>query len=138
MTETFVQAAVPTEKVSSSTFKRVGIVISALPVIALLMSSVIKLSHNEGFVKTFTGELGWPLSVLTGVGILELVCVVLYAIPRTAVLGAVLLTGYLGGAISAHVRTHQPFVIPLVLGVLVWVGLYLREPRLRALGPIRS
>lgn len=62
----------------------------------------------------------------------------LYAVPQTSVLGAVLVTGYLGGAVSAHVRVGQPFVLPLVLGIFVWVALYLREPRLRALAPLRA
>jgi hypothetical protein len=72
-------------------------------------------------------------------GAIEICCALLYAIPRTAVLGAVLLTGYLGGAIATHVRVGDPsFVTPLVLGMIAWAGLYLRDPRLRALLPLRS
>ena len=123
---------------SPSWQKWMGIVLSALPVLALVASSFMKVSHGASFVPTWVNELGWPLDVLTGVGILEFVCALHYAIPKTSVLGAVLLTGYLGAAISAHVRVHASFVPPLVLAILVWAGLYLREPRVRALGPLRS
>jgi len=71
-------------------------------------------------------------------GILELACTIIYAIPRTAVLGAILLTGYLGGAILTHLRIGDPFWNPIIPGVLVWLGLYLRDPRLRALAPLRK
>jgi hypothetical protein len=71
------------------------------------------------------------------IGILELSCVILYAIPQTAILGAVLLTGYLGGAIATHVRVHDNFISPAIGGILVWLGVYLRDPRVRALLPIR-
>jgi hypothetical protein len=63
--------------------------------------------------------------------------VILYAIPQTAVLGAILLTGYLGGAVSTHVRAGEPFFFPVIVGVLVWLGLVLRDPRLRSLAPLR-
>jgi hypothetical protein len=86
----------------------------------------------------FTNKLGYQESALTGIGLLELACTALYLIPQTAFLGALLLTGYLGGAIATHVRIGEPFTAPLVLGILVWVGLYLRESRLKALAPIRS
>jgi hypothetical protein len=72
-----------------------------------------------------------------GLGILELVCTVLYAIPRTAVLGAILLTGYLGGAIATHVRIGDDFTPPVIMALLLWGGLYLRDARLRALLPLR-
>jgi hypothetical protein len=72
------------------------------------------------------------------IAIVELACVLLYAIPRTSVLGAILLTGYLGGAISTHVRAGEPFYLPLGVGVIVWLGLFLRDARLRALLPLRS
>ncbi|NJN37230.1 MAG: DoxX family protein [Nitrospiraceae bacterium] len=73
-----------------------------------------------------------------GLGVLELVCVILYIIPRTAVLGAILLTGYLGGAILTHLRVGDPFIGPVVFGVFIWGGLFLRDPRVRALIPVRS
>jgi hypothetical protein len=91
-------------------------------------------------VLTACAELGVPEDAVTGIGLVLLACTVVYAIPATAVLGAILLTGYLGGAVATHVRVGGP-AFPVVfatgLGVLVWVGLYLRDPRLRALVPLR-
>ncbi len=115
-----------------------GRVASALPIAALTLSGAVKLAHEPGFVAMWTGKLGWAESTLTSIALLELVCVALYAVPRTAVLGAVLLTGYLGGAIASHVRIGDAFVVPLVLGVFVWGGLYLRDERIRALLPRRA
>jgi hypothetical protein len=116
-----------------------GRALSALPVLAMAMSAAMKLSHAPQFVEMWTGHLGFPESALTGVGLLELACVLLYAVPRTAVLGAVLLTGYLGGAITAHVRIGDPgLVTPLMLGILAWAGLFLRDERVRALMPLRK
>ena len=86
----------------------------------------------EGFVR-----LGYPESLTLGIGIVELACAVVYVIPQTSVLGAILLTGYLGGATATHVRIGEPFFMPIVLGVLIWGGLFLREDRLRALLPLR-
>lgn len=110
-----------------------GRVISVLPALMLSMSAAMKLTHAPQFVAMFTNKLGYQESSLTTIGVLELSCTLLYLIPQTAFLGALLLTGYFGGAIATHVRIGEPFVTPLVLGVLVWVGLYLRESRLRAL-----
>jgi uncharacterized membrane protein YphA (DoxX/SURF4 family) len=114
-----------------------GRVISALPVLALTMSAVMKFmpptpQTTEGFA-----HLGWPLRLALALGILELTCTLLYVIPQTAVLGAILLTGYLGGAIATHLRVGDNFVLQAVLGVLVWVGLFLRDGRLRQLIPLR-
>ena len=115
-----------------------GYVVSALPVLGLTMSGVMKLMPpNEEIIKGFD-HLGWPLKYAFGLGILELICTALYAIPRTAVLGAILLTGYMGGAIATHVRIGEQIVPQVILGVLVWLGLYLRDTRLRALIPLRS
>lgn len=115
-----------------------GRVLSALPVVAMALSATMKLSHAPQFVEMWTGKLGFSESSLTGVGLLELACVALYAIPRTSVLGAVMLTGYLGGAITAHVRIGDPgLTTPLILGVLAWAGLFLRDERVRALMPLR-
>jgi DoxX-like family len=116
----------------------VGRVVSALPILGMTLSAAVKLSHQTQFVSTFVGKLGYPEGTLTGIGLLELTCVALYAIPRTKVLGAVLLTGYLGGAIATHVRIGEPFVVPLILGALAWLGLYLRDEKVRALSPLRS
>ena len=115
-----------------------GRVISALPALMLLASASMKLSHAPQFVAMFTNKLGYQESSLTTIGLLELACTALYVIPQTAFLGALLLTGYLGGAIATHVRIGEPFGVPLVLGVLVWLGLYLRESRLKALAPLRT
>jgi hypothetical protein len=114
-----------------------GRVISALPVPMLLMSAGFKFMKSKDVVEGFV-HLGWPERYAVGLGIVELVCTVLYVIPQTAVLGAVLLTGYLGGAIATHVRIGEEFVMPAVLGVVVWLGLYLRDPRLRTLLPWRT
>jgi len=113
-----------------------GRVISALPVLALVMSAVMKFVQPPDVAKGFE-HLGWPMSLAIGLGILELTCTVIYVIPQTSVLGAILLTGYLGGATATHVRISDNFVAPIIIGVLVWLGLYLRDPRLRALIPLR-
>jgi hypothetical protein len=87
-------------------------------------------------------HLGWSLSLAPVLGIVLLICTALYVIPNTSVLGAILLTGYLGGAIATHLRVADPLfshvLFPTYLGVLLWGGLYLREPRLRALIPLRT
>jgi hypothetical protein len=118
-----------------------GNIISALPVLFLLFDSVIKLMVIDPVVESF-GQLGYPVSVSLGIGLLELVCLVLYVIPRTSVLGAILLTGYLGGAVATHVRVGSPMLthvlFPIYVAALVWGGLFLREARLRALVPLRS
>ena len=114
-----------------------GWVVSALPVLMLLMSGVMKLVKSEDVEKGFR-DLGWDQSLALALAIVEIGCTVIYVIPRTAVLGAILLTGYLGGATATHVRIGEPFYTPIILGVLVWGGLYLRDARLRALLPLRS
>jgi hypothetical protein len=114
-----------------------GYVLSALPVLMLLMSAVMKFAQpppvKEGFAR-----LGVPEHLALGLGILELGCVIIYLIPQTAVLGAILLTGYLGGAVFTHLRVGDPFLGPVSFGVLIWGGLFLRDPRLRALIPLRA
>src|SRR5580704_12835253 len=118
-----------------------GRIMSALPVLFLLMDGVMKLMKPDFVVKA-TVQLGYPENVIVGLGIIVLVCVILYVIPRTAVLGAILLTGYLGGAVATHVRVGDPLfshaLFPVYIAVLLWGGLYLREERLRALIPLRS
>ena len=114
-----------------------GWIVSILPALMLIMSGVMKLMKPEPVVEGFT-KLGWNESLALGLGILELACTVIYLVPQTAVLGAILLTGYLGGATATHVRIGEPFFTPVILGVLVWGGLYLRDRRLRALLPVRS
>ena len=117
-----------------------GRIMSALPALFLLMDGVMKLFKPEVVVKT-TVQLGYPESVILPLGFVLLACAVLYLIPRTSVLGAILLTGYLGGAVATHVRVGEglfSIVFPIIFGVLIWGGLYLRDERLRALIPLRS
>jgi hypothetical protein len=116
---------------------RAGLAVSALPALALAMSAVMKLSGNPAMVEMLGAKFGYPAALLPAIGLLEAACVLVFLIPRTAVLGAVLVTGYLGGAVATHVRVSDAFVVPLLLGVLVWLGLYLRDPRVRALLPLR-
>ncbi len=114
-----------------------GRIISTLIVLFMLVDGggkVMKLApYMEGTVKA-----GYAASLVVPLGILALVCTIVYAIPQTSILGAILMTGYFGGATATHVRLGQPFYFPVVFGVLVWVALYLREARLRALIPLRS
>ena len=114
-----------------------GYVMSALPALLFLVSGVMKLVKSEDVEKGFR-DLGWDQSLALALAIVEIGCTVIYLIPRTAVLGAILLTGYLGGATATHVRVGEPFYTPILLGVLVWGGLYLRDARLRALLPLRK
>lgn len=115
----------------------VGRIMSAVPVLMLLFSGVLKLIKPAPVVEEFA-RLGYPEGLALGIGILELACTVVYVIPRTSILGAIVLTGYLGGATATHVRIGDPSFSPIVVGVLVWGGLFLRDDRLRALLPWRS
>jgi DoxX-like family len=114
-----------------------GCICSALPVLVLLFSGTMKLLKPKGMEEGFE-HLGWPLGLAIPLGILEVGCTLIYVIPRTSVLGAILLTGYLGGAIATHVRLEEAFLLQAIFGVLVWLGLFLRDARLRALLPLRT
>ena len=115
-----------------------GRVLSAIPALMLLFGGAVKLLQLPSVVQGFA-QYGYPASSLPVVGILEVGSTIVYLIPRTAVLGAILMTGVLGGAIASNVRIADPaFAAPLVLGVLAWGGLYLRDQRLRALIPLRE
>jgi hypothetical protein len=117
-----------------------GRVISALAALFLLMDGVMKLMKPDIVVKT-TVQLGYPESVILGLGMVLLACTVLYLIPRTSVLGAILLTGYLGGAVATHVRVEDGLFsvfFPIIMGALLWGGLVLRDGRLRDLIPLRT
>jgi hypothetical protein len=114
-----------------------GRAISALLTPLFLMGVVMSLTKNPQAVEGLA-KYGWPASALTTIALLELVSLVVYLIPPTAVLGAVLLTGYLGGAVATHLRAGESPAMAVVVGILVWLGLWLREPRLRALLPLRS
>ena len=113
-----------------------GRVISALASFVFLMSAAMKLQRGPEVMQGMA-HLGLPESMITPLAILEVACVLVYLMPATAVTGAVLLTGYLGGAICTHWRVGDPVVVPVVLGLLVWLGLYLREARLWLLMPVR-
>ncbi len=129
----------PSEPTVSRESKRmlwVGWVLTALPSLLLLFSGVMKLAKPPAVVEGFEA-LGYDADLALGLGIVEIACTAVYLFPRTAVLGAILLTGYLGGATATHLRVGDPFVMPIVLGVVVWLGIFLRDARLRALIPLR-
>jgi hypothetical protein len=114
----------------------VGRVISVLVSLMFLMSAVMKVVGGPELTKGMD-HLGLPASMLLPLAILEFSCVVVYLIPTTSVLGAILLAGYVGGVICTHWRVGDPVYVPIILGMLVWLGLYLREDRLKALIPLR-
>lgn len=98
----------------------------------------MKLSGNPQFAAQFHEHLGYPEGTLLPIAVAEIVGTLLYAVPRTSVFGAVVLTAYLGGATATHVRVGEPFIVPMLLGVMLWLGLFLRDPRLRVLVPLRQ
>jgi hypothetical protein len=114
-----------------------GRIVSGLAGLVFATSAMMKLKGGAAPAQMFA-HLGLSESLIRPIAILELASLVIYLIPRTSVLGAILLTGYMGGAILTHLRVGEPPVIQAVLGILVWLGLYLRESRLRALLPLRS
>lgn len=114
-----------------------GRIVSAIPVLMLLTSGTFKLVGGAQMAKDWA-SFGYPAGALVPIGVTEIVCALLFAFPRTSILGAVLVTGYLGGAVATHVRVSDAmFVTPAILGAVAWLGLYLRDPRLRALLPLR-
>jgi hypothetical protein len=114
----------------------IGWILGALPTPLLISSAIIKFIQPRFMMDDWL-KSGWPQAAAIPLGVIELTCTILYLFPRTAMLGAILLTGYMGGAIAHHVRLGQPFFIQTALPVLLWLGLYLRDPRLRALIPFR-
>ncbi len=114
-----------------------GWVISGLIGLLMAFSATMKLLNPPEVAEQFVGKFGYPADLILAIAIVEIACVVIYLVPQTAVLGAVMLTGYLGGAVATHVRVEDNFVPAVVLGVFVWLGVYLRDPRLRALLPLR-
>lgn len=117
-----------------------GRIMTALPALFLLMDGVGKLVKPVPVVEG-TVRLGYAESSITGIGVLLLACLAVYLIPSTAVLGAILLTGYLGGAVATHVRMDGglfPIVFPVFIGALLWGGLLMRDVRLRTLLPLRT
>ena len=114
----------------------IGPGISLLATLPFIPSALMKLFPNAQATEGMA-HLGIPVSLLPTLAVLELSCVVLYAIPATSILGSILFTGYIGGIISTHLRVREPVYIPIVLGLLVWLGPWLRELRLRPLLPLR-
>jgi len=112
----------------------IGWILSLLPCAMLVMSGVMKLMNRPEVVEGFKD---WPAGVAIPIAIFELASTALYLIPQTAVLGAVLFTGYLGGATATHVRLDQSVLMPVGVGVLVWLGLFFRDARIRQLLPLR-
>lgn len=118
-----------------------GYIITTLVVLFLLFDCTIKLL-NLPMAIDGTVVLGYPASVVVPLGILQLICLMIYLLPQTSVLGAILITGYLGGAIATHVRLGNPLfshiLFPVYVGLMIWGGLYLRNQRLRALIPLNK
>jgi hypothetical protein len=113
-----------------------GRILSGLPVAFLIFDAVLKFVH-PAFVTEASARIGFPDHLTLTLGVILSACVALYVVPRTAVLGAVLLTGYLGGAVAIHLRIGDPLashtLFPIYFGVMLWAGLYLRDARVRAL-----
>jgi len=114
---------------------------SGVVMLFLIFDGVIHLTKPVPVVEAFA-RLGYPLGASVGIGVAELLCLVLYAVPRTATLGAILLTGLLGGAVSTQVRAGGPvfdtYIFPAIVGLLLWGGIWLRDRQLRALIPLKS
>ena len=114
-----------------------GRVLSALVVLMLLQGVVMSLMKHPKAMEGMK-QFGWPEHMAVKLAIIELACAILYAIPATSVLGAILLTGWLGGAVATHLRVEDPMAaFAVVFGIVVWLALFLREPRLRSLVPLR-
>jgi hypothetical protein len=116
----------------------IGWIVSLWPAYVVLSSATWKLTRNAWYVAEFA-RIGWQESALNLLAFLQLGAIALFLFPRTAILGAILLTGYLGGAIATYVRIGEPYpvVVPLSTSLVAWLGIYLREPRLRAIVPFR-
>ncbi|HEY2588186.1 MAG TPA: DoxX family protein [Tepidisphaeraceae bacterium] len=122
----------------SKTALIVGWILSLLPALLLIFSAVMKLARPAPVVDGFR-QFGYPDRLIVPLGVVELACAILYLIPRAATLGAILLTGYLGGAVATNVRVENPaFIMPFLCGVVLWLGLFLRDRRLRVLLPLRK
>jgi hypothetical protein len=117
-----------------------GRIMGGIAVLFLLFDTIIKLMVIPPVVESM-GQLGYPVRLAAGIGILELACIIVYLIPRTSTFGAILLTGYLGGAVASHVRVGNPLfshvLFPIYVALLLWGALYVRSASLRALIPLR-
>ena len=117
-----------------------GYIISGLVVLFMIFDGVTKVMKVPQVIQA-SAKIGYNATTVVGIGATLLVCTALYVIPRTSILGAILLTGYLGGAVDANVHSGTALfniTFPIAFGVLVWLGIYLRDQRLRALVPLRS
>jgi len=114
-----------------------GRIISTLIILFMLFDGGAKVVRFAPYVEG-TVKAGFADNLVVPLGIVSLVCAILYAIPQTSILGGILLAAYFGGATATHVRLGQPFWFPIVFGILTWLALYLREPRLRKLIPLRT
>jgi DoxX-like family len=136
----FVQSATQAAPVSTKKLWA-GRIMSGLVVLFLAFDAILKFFKPAPVAEAFA-HVGWPMALANTLGALLLVCTALYAFPATSILGGILLTGYLGGAVATHLRAGDPLfshvLFPTYLGLLLWGGLYLREARLRALLPLRS
>jgi DoxX-like family len=134
----------PAEATSSGLSRKAlwaGRTISTVIVLLLVLDGVMKFFKPQPVIDAFA-QLGIPIALDIAIGALLLLCTLLYAVPATSILGAILLTGYLGGAVMSHLRVGDPLfthvLFPTYLGSLLWLGLYLRDPRLRVLIPLRN
>ena len=114
-----------------------GRVLSSLPVLLFAFTATFCLLNPAAAAQGFA-HYGYPDGAMLRISLVELACAIVYAIQRTAVLGAILMTGYLGGATATHARVGEPFYLPIIVGIVVWLGLFLRDARLRALIPVRD
>lgn len=129
-----------TKKAYSNVALWTGRVISILTVLFLLVDAIMKVLNAAQSVEGSV-QLGWPANGVQGLGLILLVCTILYIMPRTAPLGAILLTGYLGGATAVMFRAAipgHPYLFPVIFGVFVWAGLFLRDEKIRTLIPFRK
>lgn len=114
-----------------------GWILGGLPALLMILTSPMAILQLPAAMEGMK-QYGYPAGSMTPIGLVELLSAVLYLLPRTSVLGAILLTGYLGGATATHVRAGEPtFVIPIVFGIVYWGGLWFRSPAIRALIPLR-
>ena len=115
-----------------------GWILSILPVLIFIMSASFKFNQpGPDFAEGVT-KMGWTPEVMFKLGFVELACAIIYIIPQTSYLGAILLTAYMGGAVATHLRVEEPFYLQILIGVFIWGGLWLRDTRLRELIPFRS
>jgi hypothetical protein len=116
----------------------IGWILSGLVGAMLLAGAVYGMTHQDMVKTEMNGKHGYPMNSIMPIMIVELACIILYLIPQTAGLGAVLLTGYLGGAVATHVRAGEPWFIPVIVGIVIWLGLFFRDWRVRDLMPLRK